>query len=129
MVFVALGPSSTVIQLVHLAATFAAVAGDPNLRRKDFTFLGDRTDIRPPIPVLLGPEAPWKWIKKMTILEVGPLEHFYAVPENARRLWASEDHTNEQEVSVPHLLYLPPPFVAFCAAAQRTPFELHQCVA
>lgn len=129
VVFASLGPSSTVIQLVHSAATFAAVGGDPNLRGKDFAFLGDRTDIRPPTPVLLGPGAPWKWIQKKIILDVGPLEQFYAVPGNARKLWAPEDRTGEQEVALPRLLYLPPPFVVFCLTAQRTPFELHQFVA
>jgi len=129
VVFAYMRPGSSAIQLLHSAATFSMHGADAELRGKDFAFIGDRKGPRHPVPVLLNPDLPWKWLNKKIVLDSAPYEEFYAVPANARKLWQPTDRTGAQDVSLPRMLALAPPFVAFCTDAQRTPFELHRFVA
>lgn len=101
---------------------------DVELRGKDFAFIGDRKGNREPMPVVLNPDLPWKWITKRIVADSGPYEEFYAVPANKRKLWQPPDRAGIVDVTLPRILALPPPFVTFCTEAQRTPFELHQFV-
>jgi hypothetical protein len=125
-------PGSAVIQLLHSAATFPMRGGDAELRGKDFAFIGDRNGSRQPAAVLLPPEQPWKWVTKPAVMDIGPMELFYAAPAHERLLWkapADMAELTEQNVTLPWMLALPPHFIDFCTAAPRTPFQLHQHVA
>ncbi len=91
VVFAYMRPGSPIIQLLHSAATFSMRGGDPDLRGRDFAFIGDRAGFRSPVPVMLNPDLPWKWITKRLVLDIGPLEHFYVIQANARKLWQPTD--------------------------------------
>ena len=120
-------PSSPYIQVLHSIATYAVRGGDSELHNKDFGYVGDRTTLRTPTPVLLDDKV-WKWVVKKVVLDIGPLELFYANPTNAKLLYAPADGTGGVSVSVPRILYLPPPFLTYCLETQRRPFDLHQFV-
>lgn len=128
LVFVYMRPASSFIHLLHTAGTFSLPSGDEHYRGKDIAFVGDRTHTCVPTPVQLAPEQPWKWITKKMSLDPAPLELFYAVPENANKLYHPVDRTGEYNVTLPRLLALPPPLVCFCAQKQCTPFQLYQHV-
>lgn len=87
VVFAYMRPGSSAIQLLHSAATFSMHGADAELRGKDFAFIGDRKGPRTPVPIILNPDLPWKWVNKKIVLDSAPYEEFYAVPTNARKLW------------------------------------------
>ena len=116
------------IQLLHSAATFSMRGGDEELRGKDFAFIGDRKGARQPAAVILPPEQPWKWVTKSAVLDIGPLEEFYASPTNARLLWKPTNIPGAQDIAIPRMLALPPPFIAFCTDTPHSPFDLHQFI-
>ena len=120
-------PTSPFVQILHSIATYAVRGGTSDLHNQDFGFIGDRTDFRIPTPVMLDDKL-WKWEKKTLGLDVPPLEGFYAKPGNEKLLYHDDASGGERTV-VPRMVYLPPPFLAFCLEEQRTPFQLHQFVA
>lgn len=120
-------PSSPFIQVIHSIATYAVRGGQSDLHNVDFGFVGDRTGLRLPTPVVLE-EKMWKWVSKKMGLDVPPLEQYYANPSHARLLY-NDDASGGEQTTVPRMVYLPPPFLAYCLEDQRTPFELHQFVA
>lgn len=102
-------PTSPFIQIVHsLVATYAVRGGSSDLHNMDFGFMGDRTDLRLPTPVIME-EKMWKWITKKIGLDVPPLEAFYAKPGNARVLY-NDDASGGENTTVPRMIYLPPHF-------------------
>lgn len=119
-------PSSPYIQILHSVATFAARGGNSEFHNKDFGFVGDRTQLRTPSPVLLDDKM-WKWIGKKVTADVGPLEVFYSNPANRRVLY-SETDIGATTTIVPRMAYLPPPFLVYCIESQRTPFQLHNFI-
>ena len=124
--FAFMRPASPIIQILHSVATYAVRGGDSELQNKDFGFTGDRTKLRFPAPVMLD-ETMWKWVKKTIGLDVPPIEGFYANPANARKLYFDSASGGTTTI-VPRMAYLPPPFLAYCVEAPRTPFELHQFI-
>lgn len=128
LVFGYMRPALPYIHLLHTVGTFSLPQGDEHYRGKDIAFVGDRTEFAVPTPVHLAPEQPWKWITKKIPMDVGPLEQFYAVATNAKKLYHPIDRTGEQNISLPRLIALPMQFIPFCAEGQRTPFQLHQHV-
>lgn len=120
-------PSSPFIQVVHSIATYAVRGGQSDLHNVDFGFVGDRTGLRIPTPVILDDKM-WKWVSKKLGLDVPPLEQYYANPANARLLY-HDDAAGGENTTVPRMVYLPPPFLVYCLEDQRTPFQLHQFVA
>lgn len=120
-------PSSPYVQILHSVATYAVRGGDSEFHNKDFGYVGDRTSLRTPTPVLLDDKL-WKWVGKKVVHDIGPLEAFYTNPANRKVLYAADDSTGGTTVNVPRMLYLPPPFLAYCVETQRTPFMLHQFV-
>ena len=126
--FVFIRPSSPFLQVIHSIATYAVRGGTSDLHNKDFGFVGDRTDLRIPAPVMLD-EKLWKYVTKKVVLDIGPLEVFYAQLQNKRKWYTPTDRTGAANASVPRMLQLPAPFLVFCLERQRTPFELHQFIA
>lgn len=51
--FAFMRPSSPFIQILHSVATYAVRGGDSDLHGKDFGFVGDRTSLRVPTPVMV----------------------------------------------------------------------------
>ena len=78
--------NSPFIHILHSASTFASFAGDVDYKGRDIGFLGDRTPTQNPLPVLL-PNDTFKWVSKQASLDALAMEHFYAVPANATKLW------------------------------------------
>ena len=125
--FVFMRPSSPYLQLLHSISTYAVRGGESDLHNKDFGFVGDRTESRIPTPVLLE-EKMWKYVAKKIVNDPVPLEHYYATPGNAKKLYIPTNATGASNINVPRMLHLPPPFLAFCLEQQSTPFDLHQFV-
>ena len=119
-------PTSPYVQIIHSIATYAVRGGTSDLHNMDFGFIGDRTDFRIPTPIALDDKM-WKWEKKTMGLDVPPLEAFYAKASNAELLY-HDDASGGEKISVPRMLYLPPPFLVYCLEKQRTPFELHRFI-
>jgi hypothetical protein len=103
-------PGLAVVQLLHSAATFSTQGGDPDLRGQDFAFIGDLQALRSPLPVVLNPDLPWKWITKKTAM-VGSLKYYYANFSNAQKLWQPTDCMGEHDIALPRMIVLPPPFI------------------
>ena len=76
----------------------------------------------------LAQTQPWSWKTKKISLDIATLEHFYANPANAAKLFKPTDRTGEQNVHLPRMLALPPQFVPMCTAKPITPFAFHQRV-
>ena len=125
--FAFMRPASPFVQIVHSIATYAVRGGDSDLHGKDFGFVGDRTSLRIPSPVIIDDNM-WKWFVKQIGMDVPPLQGFYANPDNARRLYY-DSASGGSDTNVPRMIYLPPPFLVFCLQQQRTPFELHEFAA
>ena len=119
-------PASPYVQILHSVATYAVRGGGSDLQGHDFGFVGDRTSLRIPTPVMLDDKA-WKWFSKKLGMDVPPIQGYYANTANARRLYY-DDASGGTNTTVPRLIYLPPPFLAFCLEQPRTPFELHEFV-
>ena len=126
--FAFMRPGSVYIQVLHSLATFAVQGGDEEMKGKDFGFVGDRTELIPRPSAVLIEDKVWKWVNKKVVLDIAPLEFYYAVPGNARKLWHPPTRVGEREVGVPRILLLPTAFLAYCVTSPRTPFELHQFV-
>lgn len=126
IVFGWMRPSSPYIQLLHSIATYAVRGGDSDCHNKDFGYVGDRTSLRTPTAVVLDDKL-WKWVGKKVVLDIVPVELFYANPDNARVLY-EPSHDGGTTTTVPRMVYLPPPFATYCAEQQRTPFQLHQFI-
>ena len=127
VVFGWMRPSSPYVQLLHSIATYAVRGGDSDCHNKDFGYVGDRSSLHTPTAVVLDDKT-WKWVVKKVGLDIGPLEQFYASPDKARVLYEPPDDSGVN-TTVPRIVYLPPPFAAYCAEQQRTPFQLHQFIA
>ena len=124
--FAFMRPSSPFIQILHSVATYAVRGGDSDLHGKDFGFVGDRTSLRVPTPVMVD-DSMWKWMSKQLGLDVPPIQGFYANPLNAKRLYY-DSASGGTDTTIPRMAYLPPPFLVFCLETQRTPFELHEFI-
>ena len=74
--------------------------------------------------VELKEKAPWMWESRLVVNDLTELDHFYAVPGNAEKLWTPEPTLARMTVTAPRMLALPPDCVAFCAKEQRTPYDL-----
>ena len=129
VVFAYMRPASPFVHLLHSAAPFSVPSGDIHYRGKDIGFVGDRTDVRVPTPIVLAPEQPWKWISRRIVMDIGPLDAFYAQEGNATKLFHPPDRTGEQMCTSPRLLAIPPHFIHFCVTGQRTPYHLHNYIA
>lgn len=105
-------PASPYVQILHSLATYAVRGGGSDLQGHDFGFVGDRTALRIPTPVMLDDKA-WRWFSKKLGMDVPPIQGFYANTANARRLYY-DDASGGSNVNVPRLIYLPPPFLVFC---------------
>ena len=125
VIFAYMRPSSPFINLLHSAAPFSLPSGDMHYRGKDIGFVGDRTDIRVPTPIVLAPEQPWKWLTKRITLDIGPLDLFYADPENATKFYHPPDRATDNPCVSPRLLAIPPHLVQFCATEPTTPYQFH----
>lgn len=125
--FAFMRPSSPFVQILHSVATYAVRGGDSELHGKEFGFIGDRTSLRIPTPVMVD-DSMWKWFTKQVGMDVPPIQGFYANKDNAKRLYY-DSASGGDDANVPRMIYLPPPFLAFCLETQRTPFELHEFVA
>ncbi len=100
---------------------------DDHYRGKDVAFVGDKTSVTLPTPVLLSPELPWKWVtKKLGLDDIGPLDQFYAAAGNDNKLYPPVPPAGDQNVTLPRLLVLPPQFINFCVSGQRTPYQFHK---
>lgn len=128
VVFGYMRPASPYIHLLHTVGTFTLHGGDEHYRGKDIAFVGDKTEYASPTPVLLAPEQPWRWITKKLPMDSGPLELFYAAPQNKAKLYQPANRTGEQNITLPRLIVIPTQFIKFCVKGQRTPFQLHQHV-
>lgn len=124
--FAFMRPASPYVQVLHSVATYAVRGGDSDLHGKDFGFVGDRTTLRIPTPVIVD-DSLWKWMTKTIGMDVPPLQEYYAKPTNARKLYF-DTASGGSDTTVPRMLYLPPPFLAFCLEQQWTPFDLHEFV-
>ena len=127
-VFAFMRSHSPYIHLLHSASTFAALGGDADYKGKDIGFLGDKTQTTAPLPVIL-PSDIWKWTSKPASLDTLAMEHYYSTPANAAKLWQPPAPPEARNPKVPRVLFLPVPFVAFCATNRRTPFQLFQFIA
>lgn len=125
--FAFMRPSSPYVQILHSVATYSVRGGDSDLHGRDFGFVGDRTNLRIPSPVVVD-DSLWKWMTKTIGMDVPPLQAYYANPANARKLYY-DTASGGSDTTIPRMLYLPPPFLAFCLEEQRTPFELHEFIA
>ena len=120
-------PNAPHLQILHSVSTYAVRGGDSDLHNKDFGFMGDRTDLRVPAPIYIEDKM-WKYVTKKIVQDSVPLEEFYAVPGNARKLYSPSTTTGATTINVPRMLLLAPPFLVYCLEKQRTPFDLHQFI-
>ena len=126
LVFAYMRPGSAFVQLLHSLNVFSAENGEEEIQGQVFGFLGDRTTgIIRPIPASI-PDKVWKWLARKVVLDTTPLEQFYSVPANAKKLYQPTSRTGEQSVVFPRFILLPPELIEFCAEEWRTPFALHQ---
>jgi hypothetical protein len=125
--FAFMRPSSPFIQVVHSIATYAVRGAASELHGRDFGFVGDRTNLRTPTAIVVE-DTMWKWMAKQMGMDVPPIQGFYANPLNAKRLYY-DSASGGTDANVPRMLYLPPPFLAYCLETQRTPFSMHEFAA
>jgi hypothetical protein len=126
LVFAYMRPGSVFVHLLHSITIFSADGGEDEIQGQVFGFLGDRTTgIIRPIPTGV-PDKLWKWLPRKVILDTAPLETFYSVPANAKKLYHPISRTGEQTVAFPRVILLPPELIMFCAEDLRTPFAVHQ---
>ena len=125
--FAYMRPASVYVQILHSLSTYAVRGSGSEWHGHDFGFIGDRTALRIPMPVMIE-EKLWKWFTKKLGMDVPPIQGYYAKPENKKRLYY-DDASGGSPTAVPRMLYLPPPFLVYCLEQPRTPFELHGFVA
>jgi hypothetical protein len=96
------------------------------LRGKDFAFVGDRTECAVPTPVALTPAALWNWVTKKLGMDIATLEQFYAIAKNDHKLCQPAPQVGDKNVTLLHLLVLPPHVLDLCILGQCTPFQFHK---
>jgi hypothetical protein len=126
LVFAMMRPKIPYIHLLHSVQAYPNAPGsDPAWKGKTIGFLGDRTSYSPaPQMVELKEKAPWMWETRLIVNDLTALDHFYAIPGNAEKLWTPEATLPRVNVAAPRMLALPPDCVAFCATEPRMPHAL-----
>mmetsp|Transcript_28917 Transcript_28917/g.61069 ORF Transcript_28917/g.61069 Transcript_28917/m.61069 type:complete len:140 (+) Transcript_28917:837-1256(+) len=107
-------PGNQKIQAVHSMRTFLNFAHVGTLNGKAIAFLGDRTQFRTPMPVLLPVQKPWEWTAEKIAGDAAQFATHFGDEANKIKFWKSGGESESDNVSAPCLLSLPTRFLRFC---------------
>lgn len=110
LVFVFMRPNSSLLNFLHLAASFYAPNAPPDLLGKDIGFDGDNTGFQTPTTVLFSPEKPWRWVRKLLHLNDLAFDTHFNLPANQFTLHPAQTG-GPFTYDLPQMLLTPPQLV------------------
>jgi hypothetical protein len=103
--------------VLHSPMKFVAISeATQHLQGRFVGFVGDRTAMKDPTPIVLPQQKTWKWETKMASLDAMALEAYYtADPTRRGRQWVPDQANAHEWMAVKAILLLTIPLVLFRA--------------
>jgi hypothetical protein len=108
------------VHMAHSVGAFFSMSGlATNVQGKQIVFVGDRGNVRQPIPFILPPQNSWTWARIRYLSDTARFGEYYRQVDNQDKLWKIGAPDNElTKQQLPRLLALPT-FVAKFLVQQR----------
>ncbi len=101
-------PGNVFVTVLHSPSKFVALSeGTQHLQGQVIGFVGDRTMVRDPTPIMLPQEKTWKWKTQTCNTNPTSMEDYYNDETRRGKLWSPDISDDFKEIQIPHLLSIP----------------------